>query len=103
ELITTTDPNGKYTVPDPQQWASRLMVFHPDFATLDDQAAGFGTTKMELNRAGDKGVAKAAVYIDGWLGATSGEDGSFSVAHAPKSWQTLEAKSDDLIAMRAKN
>jgi protocatechuate 3,4-dioxygenase beta subunit len=111
EAVATTDTEGRYSIPDPAKWAGRMLVIHPDYAPLADNGNPFTANDLKLDRALDAGVAvkgkvvgadgstpvaKAAVLIDGWPVATSGDDGSFSVAHAPKKWETVEARSGNL-------
>lgn len=113
ELISTTDAAGHYSVPDPARWASRVVVLHPDFAMLAETVGP--TRKAETNLSLDSGVAisgkavrgtaaiaKAAVLVDSWPLATSGDDGSFSIAHAPRKWETLDARSGDLSASQVR-
>lgn len=111
ELILTTDAEGQYSAPDPTKWANRIIVYHPDYAMLTENFGPFGgTAKKGLDRTlepgvairgkvvgsdGKTAVANAAILVDHWQLATSGEDGSFSVAHAPKDWTLVEARVDN--------
>ena len=45
-------------------------------------------------------VANATILLDQWPLATTGEDGSFAIAHAPAKWSLLTARKDALIAQR---
>ena len=111
ELIFTTDADGQYSAPDPAKWANRIVVYHPDYAMLTENFGPFaGTTKKGLDRTLEAGVAisgkvvggdgktpvaNAAVLVDHWQLATSGEDGTFKIAHAPKDWTVAEARTDN--------
>jgi protocatechuate 3,4-dioxygenase beta subunit len=112
-FITTTDANGRYTVPDPTKWANRMMIFHPDYARFDEVIQ---FAKKDLDRTlergvkvsgkvvgadGTSGVADAALDVDGWPAGKSGADGAFTVDHAPKNWQEMHAVSGTRIAVRA--
>jgi protocatechuate 3,4-dioxygenase beta subunit len=115
EFMTKTDANGKYSAPDPGKWANRLVILHPDFAVLEDPIGpmapkkgidrtlepGVAISGKVVAENGTTPVANAAVLIDNWQVATTGEDGAFTVAHAPKDWAMAEARIDNRIATRA--
>lgn len=117
EYTTITDGNGKYSVPDPAKWANRLVILSPDFAVLNEILGGpLGTNKKGLDRALDSGatirgrvfaqdgtspVPGVPVFVDQWRLATTAEDGTFTVAHAPKDWSLIEARIDSRAGMRA--
>jgi protocatechuate 3,4-dioxygenase beta subunit len=115
ESVTRTDDAGKYSVPDPDKWASRLLVFHPDFAPLEEATGAFAT-KKGVNRTlvsgvavrgrvvaadGTTPVANASIVVDGWPLATSGENGAFAIAHAAPQWEVVSAFAGDRATMRA--
>jgi hypothetical protein len=116
-FLATTDANGQYSAPDPTKWANRLVVFHPDYAILEETTAGFGgSAKKGMDRTlntgvtisgrlvgedGQTPVAKASILVDNWPIAATADDGSFSVAHAAKDWKVVEARSIALTGMRA--
>ncbi|HKO58230.1 MAG TPA: carboxypeptidase-like regulatory domain-containing protein, partial [Thermoanaerobaculia bacterium] len=118
ELIATTDAAGQYAIPDPARWAGQVMVVHPDYAPLNDSANPFrGNNDVKLDRTLDAGVAvsgrvmgadgstpaaKATILIDGWPVATTGDDGAFAIAHAPKKWETIEARFSNLAGAVAR-
>jgi protocatechuate 3,4-dioxygenase beta subunit len=117
EVIATTDAQGRYSVPDPAKWAGSVTVLDPDYAILDDTVlrgftlntsvdrtlvAGTALTGTVVGEDGKTPVAGATVFMEGWPVATSAQDGSFSVAHAPAKWQTVIAKSGTLIGSRAR-
>ena len=118
EYVTTTDADGHYNVPDPNKWATRIVVIHPDFAIVEESAPGFGRSaaRLAIDRSLNPGVAingrvmkedgqtpaaKAAIFVNEWPLATSGDDGTFTVAHAPKDWRELEARAGTLAGLRA--
>ncbi|MCM2315344.1 MAG: carboxypeptidase-like regulatory domain-containing protein, partial [Thermoanaerobaculia bacterium] len=107
EIVAVTDAEGRYAVPDPEKWAQRVTTVHPDYA-VDSEAALPARSKVALDRKVAKGVAieghameangktpvaKAEIYVDGWKLGASGDDGAFSIAHAPAKWQELRAVS----------
>ncbi|MCU1230856.1 MAG: hypothetical protein JWO97_3740 [Acidobacteria bacterium] len=115
-LVLTTDANGKYSVPDPQKWASRMFVYHPDYAVADD-VTFIPNEKKKLDRVLDAGVAvsgtvvgddgksplaNATIYVDDYPLATSAEDGTFTIAHAPKKWEKIEARTATRNGSRVK-
>jgi len=114
EAIATTDANGKYTVPDPSKWSNASVVVHPDFALGED--VYFGQKKASPDLKLDPGVtlngrvmsadgktpiANAEISIAGFVFGKSGDDGNFSLAHAPKKWETVDARAGDLVGTRA--
>ena len=117
EILSTTDADGRYTVPDPANWASRIIVIHPDFAIFDEPARrgmsanvsldrtlqrGTSLTGRIVGRDGTTAIAGARILIDSWPAATSGEDGAFTVPHAPEKWQWIGAKTNALSGRRAR-
>ncbi len=115
ELPLVTDANGKYSVPEPEKWASLLVVMHPDYAPIEDLVvailgkkpldrtltAGTVIKGRVLSADGTTPVANAAVILDNWPVATSGADGSFTVPHAKKEWEDLSAISGDRATSHA--
>ena len=117
ESISTTAADGSYSVPDPDAWAGRSVVIHPDYAIAEDDAP-LGSTKRKLNLTvnagstvsgkavmadGQTGLAAATIAIDEWARAVSGDDGSFTVKHAPAAWHTLSVVGGGLSGMRARS
>ncbi|HVG22857.1 MAG TPA: carboxypeptidase regulatory-like domain-containing protein [Thermoanaerobaculia bacterium] len=117
EYVARTDAQGKYEAPDPKG-ARVITVLHPDFAIDEENfmMQGRSTPASELTRTlsagaalsgkvvsqdGKSPVAKAVISIDGWPVATSGDDGSFVVAHAPTKWTTLTARKEPLGGQHA--
>ena len=112
-FIATTDGNGHYSAPDPVKWAGRVVIRHPDFALFDETR---GAKPLDINFSLDPGaalngkvvgsdgspVAKAEILLDTWPAATSGDDGTFTIAHAPKKWESLEAHTADRIAVHSR-
>jgi protocatechuate 3,4-dioxygenase beta subunit len=111
EVVTETDQNGAYLVPDPATWADRVIVFHADFAPFDSyRPAGPDTGSLvhELDagtpirgsfvdaRSG-QGIGDATIWIDGWPLGRSSSDGRFSIGHAPHRWRTLRASNGLLV------
>lgn len=117
EVIATTDEQGRYSVPDPAKWAGGVTVIHPDYAVLDDSINRGFTPNPSVDRTLNAGVvlsgtvvaedgktpvSGAAVSIDGSPVATSGQDGTFTIPHAPAKWQTIAARSGSLAGTRAR-
>jgi hypothetical protein len=116
ELVTRTDADGRYEAPDLGE-AQRLTVIHPDFAIDDVTFAGpRGAGSAVANRSlvagtpftgrvvaanGETPVAGAKIRLDRWPLATSGEDGTFTIAHLPNRWSTLVASKGNEIGQRA--
>jgi uncharacterized GH25 family protein/uncharacterized protein (DUF2141 family) len=114
EHVVKTDEQGRYQSPDPKRLRSYL-VMHPDYAVVQGVPVSQTIAASDLNYkltagtkltgkvvgADDKPVAGATLMIDNWPVATSAEDGSFTIAHAPARWTTLIAKKDSLLAHRA--
>ncbi|HET7710698.1 MAG TPA: carboxypeptidase regulatory-like domain-containing protein, partial [Thermoanaerobaculia bacterium] len=118
EWVAVTDSDGRYSAPDPARWAGRMVIFHPDYALLDEAGAGPAAPlqKKGLDRSLQDGVtiggrvlamdgkspaAKAAIFVDEWPVAQSGDDGAFTIAHAPKSWKSVQARLGDQFGTRA--
>src|SRR5688572_30579768 len=117
ELLAMTDAEGRYTLPDPAKWAGRIVIIHPDFAVFDEPARRGASSNVSLDRTlqrgvnltgrvvgrdGTTGIAGARVSIDGWPLATSGENGSFTVAHAPEKWEWISANASAMTGRRAR-
>jgi len=115
DYMTRTDEQGRYEAPEIKR-ARTIAVIHPSYA-IDEELFlfGGGAAASELNRTLSTGIAltgktvaangttpveKAEISVDGWPLATSGEDGSFTIAHAPAKWQSLMARKDALVAQR---
>jgi|GEM_PF-270085 len=115
EYTTKTDADGHYTAPDPSKWAFRVIVLHPDFAMVEEQIgpnaakkgpdfsmnAGVAVSGKVVADDGQTAVADALILLDGWPVAKSAADGSFSIAHAPKDWETVEARKETRVGQRA--
>ncbi|HEX7155118.1 MAG TPA: carboxypeptidase-like regulatory domain-containing protein [Thermoanaerobaculia bacterium] len=119
DVVAVTDAEGRYSVPDPSKWAYRVTVIHPEHAlldrtrgTLDEKTFGrtlelamtAGTAYQGTTVAADgkTPVAKAAITVDGWPLATSGDDGTFTIARMPANWTQVEARSGSLLGARAR-
>jgi uncharacterized GH25 family protein len=106
-LIVKTDEKGEYQVPE-TSGVERVLVIHPDFAiaenaTVDssqDLTMAVGTPiRGKVSGADGKPVAHATISVNGWPLAQSGDDGSFTVPHAPQNWRTFIARSGDRVAV----
>ena len=114
DLVVRTDEQGRYEAPDLKR-ANRITVIHPDYAIDEESFPNPNTPASELNRTlvagtsvsgrvfaadGQTPVANATILLDLWPLATTGEDGSFAIAHAPARWTLLTARKDSFIAQR---
>jgi protocatechuate 3,4-dioxygenase beta subunit len=116
EFTTKTDADGHYTAPDPSKWAFRIIVLHPDFAMAEELLGPAGTKKGSdfsmtagvaikgrvVAEDGQTPVAEAQLFLDGWPAGKSAADGTFTIDHAPKDWETVVARKDTRVAQRAR-
>lgn len=115
DFVAQTDEQGRYDAPDVRR-ARGITVLHPDYALDEESFFNPATPSSELTRTlsagvkltgrvvaadGKTPVANAAILVDQWPAATSGDDGAFTIAHAPAKWSTLTARKDSLIAQRS--
>ena len=118
EIISITDAEGRYSIPDPAKWASRVTILHPDYAIHDDVTRRSGSTAMPVDQTLQQGVqltgrvvgedgkstVKGAVLVaGGWPVGTTGDDGSFAIPRMNPKWDRLEARSGSLAGVRAKS
>ena len=110
-----TDASGHYTVPEPAKWAARIVVIHPDYAMLSEQmmrdaarmtpdrtlTAGVKVTGRVLTESGAP-AAGAAIFLDHWPAGKTADDGTFTIAHAKKDWQEVEARLGARVARRSR-
>lgn len=113
DFIAVTDDKGRYSVPDPSKWAQRVVVLHPDFAPLSDVMVR-DAARMTADRALQAGVkitgkvtnedgtpaAGAGLFVDNWPAGKTADDGTFTIAHAKKDWQQIEAQLGGRVARR---
>src|SRR6266550_6950752 len=116
DYLTKSDADGRYTVPDPSKWANRILVVHPDYAMIDESLlparatskldfamnAGVSVSGKVVAEDGKSAVAKAPVLIDDFPMAMAGDEGTFTIAHAPANWQELQSRSGALAGTRAR-
>jgi hypothetical protein len=115
EYVTRTDDEGRYEAPDPKQIRA-IAVVHPSYAIEEEFfARSAGVAASELHRTLVAGqsfssrvvmsdaktvVANARITVDGWPLATTGEDGTFTIAHLQPRWRTAVARKETLLAQR---
>ncbi|HEX9459718.1 MAG TPA: carboxypeptidase regulatory-like domain-containing protein, partial [Thermoanaerobaculia bacterium] len=116
EYTTKTDADGHYSAPDPSKWAFRVIVLHPDFAMVEEllgpagskkgpdfsMTAGVAIKGRVVAEDGQTPVADAQLSLDGWPAGKSAADGTFTIAHAPKDWETVVARKESRVAQRAR-
>ena len=108
DYVTRTDEQGRYEAPDIKR-AYGIAVIHPDYAIDQGPASGLNRTLgagvtltgRAVAADGTSPVANAAISVNGWPLAVSGEDGAFTIAHAPVEWAALTARKDLLASRRA--
>lgn len=117
EAYAVTDANGKYSVPDPSKWALRVVILHPDYAPLSEVTAimtgaarasadrtltpGVKLTGRVVGEDGTTPAADAELVLDRLPVGKTAADGTFTIAHARKDWQELEARLGARVARRA--
>src|SRR3954453_19386804 len=115
EYMTKTDAGGHYTAPDASKWAFRIVIVHPDYAIAEELLGPAGTKKgpdfsltagvpvkgRVVAEDGQTPVADAEISLDGWSAGKSAADGTFTIAHARKDWEAVEARIGNRIAQRA--
>lgn len=116
EYTTRTDADGHYSAPDLSKWAYRVLVLHPDFAPVDETIGPYGTKKgpdftmiagvaingRVVSEDGQTPAGDVPLFLDGWPAGKSSADGTFTIAHARKDWNTVEARSGNRVAQRAR-
>jgi hypothetical protein len=116
EYLARTDEKGSYEAPDPKRSRS-IAVVHPDYALNDEMfpmmtgvsasvlqrklVAGSAFQGRVVSGEKDTPVAQATILVDGWPLATTGDDGTFTIAHMPPKWKTITARKDTLLGQRA--
>lgn len=111
EVSATTDGAGHYSIPDPT-WATSVDVLHPDFAPFQRMMMPLQKASLDVTLdagvplsgrvvKGTAPVAKTTVTVDGLPLATTADDGSFTIAHAPRKWELAAATSGELAAAQA--
>jgi protocatechuate 3,4-dioxygenase beta subunit len=115
EYTTKTDAEGHYSAPDPSKWVNRAIVLHPDYAITEEMLGPNGTKKgpdfsltagvsiagRVVAEDGQTPVADAPLFLDGWPAGKSAADGTFTIAHARKDWDVVEARNGNRVAQRA--
>jgi protocatechuate 3,4-dioxygenase beta subunit len=94
--IDVSRTNAAGEVPAP--FSTSAYAVHPDYAI--SKQSGINGLEVKLVRGialrgrvvnGSGPVPHAIVSINGWPLAESGDDGTFTIAHAPDQWQSISA------------
>src|SRR6266545_1162897 len=113
DFMAVTDANGRYSVPDPAKWAFRIVVVHPDYALFSETmmrevakltpdrtlTAGVKVAGRVVNEDGTP-AAGAELFLDRFPIGKSADDGTFTIAHAKKDWEEVEARLGARVARR---
>ncbi|MDQ3280752.1 MAG: carboxypeptidase regulatory-like domain-containing protein [Acidobacteriota bacterium] len=116
EVLVRTNEQGRYEAPNAKRlrW---IAVVHPDYA-IDEKLMVGSASASDLNRTltagtsltgrvvaadGTTPVSGAAISLDGWPAGKSGEDGTFTIAHAPSRWSSITARKESLFALTTFN
>lgn len=108
EIRRETDDAGRFTIPDPSNRAETIVVIHPDHAPFLKRWRSSESMTIRLERGtplsgrvvgpdGETATEGAVVTIDDWPLATSADDGSFAIAHAPKNWSQARVSKGSLV------
>ncbi|HKR66276.1 MAG TPA: carboxypeptidase regulatory-like domain-containing protein [Thermoanaerobaculia bacterium] len=110
EYQAKTGEDGKYEAPDIKR-ARSVAVIHPKYAIDEENFVMSRAAASKLQRTlvagselkgkvtgldGEAPVGGATITLDNWPLATSGEDGTFTLAHVPAKWNSLAARKDAL-------
>lgn len=110
-IITKTDEQGRYSVPDPRTWSPVVTVIHADYAMartdngfsdspvpLDVQLVAGNTLTGRVLGPDRKTGVRASLFLDGIAVGESADDGTYELRHVPRVWTELAAVSGDLVA-----
>lgn len=114
--VTHTNAQGGYEAPALATGSERLVVIHPDYAIAESSVTpaeslrrrnlldvslskGSAVKGRVLAADGKTPVPHAVVSIAGWPLAESGENGAWTIAHAPQSWRAVFANAAQLAGV----
>jgi protocatechuate 3,4-dioxygenase beta subunit len=110
-VITKTDDEGRYSVPDPRVWSPSITVIHSNYA-IATVSSGFSETPVPLDVQlvagstltgrvvgpdGRSGV-RAELFVDGIAAGESADDGTYELRRVPRDWKELAAVRGNLVA-----
>ncbi|HSN67828.1 MAG TPA: carboxypeptidase regulatory-like domain-containing protein, partial [Thermoanaerobaculia bacterium] len=110
-----TGEDGKVAIALPKGGGDALRIVHPDWAPFTRTfrrgseiprtiALSRGVAvRGSVETAAGEPTAGAAIEVDGFPVATSGEDGTFVIPHAPADWRQLTATRGDDIAVATRS
>lgn len=118
EHVATTDGEGRYSVPDPAEWATSVMVLARGHAIFEEERSrgplakapeadvrleeGVSITGRVVSADGRTPVAGATIQVDGWPLGASVDDGTFTVVNVPTRWAVVRAISGDTSGSRTR-
>jgi protocatechuate 3,4-dioxygenase beta subunit len=114
--VTHSDEGGNFELPYIANTTEHVYVVHPDYAIVET-TAGFTEAPRRTNPLDvtlGKGVAikgrvvgtdgrtpvpKASLFVAGWPLARGGDDGTFTIDHAPQNWRAVFASAPQLAGV----
>jgi hypothetical protein len=99
---TTASEQGTWSMPEPNGWASEIVVLHPDHAATTINAGNAARTRLEVEMkpgatvtgrvidAGRRPVAKAIVSGGAWTSVITDDEGKFTLRHVGDAVKRIE-------------
>ncbi len=109
-IQVVSDEEGLFSLPELPGAFQSISILHPDYAPFYEDRVrprenmtipldpGISLSGKVVGTDGETPVSDAVVSIDGWPLGESGEDGSFTIEHAPKNWSAAKISKGSLAA-----